>query len=312
MAFRGFTPHPVSLIPAGGRGPEDVVVLPDGDLVTGVEDGRVRRIGPGGGRTIADTGGRPLGVEQLPDGGLVVCDAHRGLLRLEPGTGQLSTLVDATEIGLCDNAAVAADGTIYFTGSSRRHDLDHYSSDVIEYVGTGRVLRRSPGGRVDVLHRGLRFANGVALSADGSFLVVAESGARSLTRIRLDEPGRADVFAGDLPGYPDNVSNGPDGTFWVAFPRPRSRILDVVQRAPLAARRGLARVAQPWAGAPARRTAVLGLSPAGEAVARITVRSGRYRSITGVRATDRRLYLGSLTEDRIAVVDLFHPREDRR
>lgn len=307
MSFSGFAECPVRVIPIDGRGPEDVVVLPGGDLVTGVDDGRVLRGDEAGFRLLATTGGRPLGIEPAPDGGLIVCDAERGLLRLDPDTGGLTTLVPASDVGLCDNAAVAADGTIYFTDSSRRHDLGHYAADVIENVGTGRVLRRAPDGRVDALHVGLHFANGITLSADGSFLAVAESGSRVITRVWLDRR-RSDTLAADLPGHPDNITTGPDGTFWVALPRPRSRVLDAVHRLPPVARRAVARVARPQT---ARRTGVVELDAAGEIVRGITVPRGRYRSITGARAHGGRLYLGSLTERGIAVLDLDTPRKDR-
>lgn len=60
-----------------GRGPEDVVVTADGRVVTGVADGRLLSLDLDGPvRVLADTGGRPLGIESLPDGRLLVRDAH--------------------------------------------------------------------------------------------------------------------------------------------------------------------------------------------------------------------------------------------
>ncbi|MGC2796300.1 MAG: SMP-30/gluconolactonase/LRE family protein, partial [Mycobacterium sp.] len=46
-----------------GNAPEDVVADADGNIWTGVEDGRLIRIRPDGGsaQVVADTGGRPLG-----------------------------------------------------------------------------------------------------------------------------------------------------------------------------------------------------------------------------------------------------------
>jgi sugar lactone lactonase YvrE len=98
--------------------------------VTGVEDGRILRIRPDtlDVRTAADTGGRPLGIEFTPDGQLVVCDARQGLLMVNPKSGSVHTLVDRVhdeKMRLCDNAAVCDDGTIYFSDSSRRHNLAH-------------------------------------------------------------------------------------------------------------------------------------------------------------------------------------------
>ncbi len=98
-------------------------------LVTGVADGRLLSVALDGTNVdvIADTGGRPLGIESLPDGRLAVCDAQRGLLRVDPASASieaLTTTVAGEPMKLCNNAAVAPDGTIYFTDSSRRHGLD--------------------------------------------------------------------------------------------------------------------------------------------------------------------------------------------
>jgi hypothetical protein len=59
-------------------------------------------------RTVTATGGRPLGLENLPDGRILVCDAHRGLLALDPASGDLETLlteVDGDRLIFTNNAA---------------------------------------------------------------------------------------------------------------------------------------------------------------------------------------------------------------
>src|SRR6266699_3811896 len=117
-ASRPPMPDP-DLIAINGTGPEDVVIDADGQVFTGVVDGRILRLAPEGGvTTVADTGGRPLGVELSGDGRLVICDAHRGLLRVDPARGTVETLVDTvdgTRMRLCDNSAVGPDGSIYFS-----------------------------------------------------------------------------------------------------------------------------------------------------------------------------------------------------
>src|SRR2546421_144810 len=87
---------PIRLIDVGGTGPEDVLVEQDGQVVTGVADGRLLRVHPETGlvENVAETGGRPLGIELLPDGRLLVCDAVRGLLAVDPASGSVTTLVD--------------------------------------------------------------------------------------------------------------------------------------------------------------------------------------------------------------------------
>lgn len=76
--------------------------------------------------------------------------------------------------------------------------------------------------KVTVLLRGLFFANGVALSKDKTFLLVAATSKGRVLRYWLQGPkrGRCEVFA-QLPGFPDNVSRSSKGEFWVALnPRP--------------------------------------------------------------------------------------------
>src|SRR5439155_1444858 len=149
-------------VPVGGHGPEDVAVDAAGAVLTGLEDGRVLRVDTGTGsvRTLADTGGRPLGLEVLPDRRILVCDARRGLLRLDPATGEVATLVShvaGERLRFCSNAVADQDGTVYFTSSTARFDFEHWRGDIMEHSGTGRLMRLDPGGEVSVLLDGLQF-----------------------------------------------------------------------------------------------------------------------------------------------------------
>ena len=78
-----------------GEGPEDVVVGQDGVIYTGLVDARVLAVAPDDGavREVANTGGRPLGLEATADGRLLICDSPKGLLELDLKTGALKTLV---------------------------------------------------------------------------------------------------------------------------------------------------------------------------------------------------------------------------
>jgi sugar lactone lactonase YvrE len=299
------------LVPVNGRGPEDVVVDPEGRLFTGVEDGRILRVAADGTRidVVADTGGRPLGVELAGAGWLLVCDAYRGLLRVDPDTGKVETL--AEEIGgerlrLCDNAAVTADGTIYFSDSSRRFGLQHWKADLLEHSGTGRLLRRDPNGAVEVVLDGLHFANGVALAADESFVAVAETGAYQVSRLWLSGPraGQRDLLVDNLPGFPDNLSTGAGGRIWIALPSPRDPALDWMHARRPALRKLVWTMPDRLQPKPKHTIWVLAVDPAGTVVADLQTIGDRYRMVTGVREHAGQLYLGSLTERAIAVVDV--------
>jgi sugar lactone lactonase YvrE len=293
---------PLRLIEVGGHGPEDVVVDADGMVVTGVADGRLLRVHPDTGlvENIADTGGRPLGVELLPDGRLLVCDARRGLLAVDPGGIERLT---TEPMRFCNNAAVGADGTVWFTDTSRRFGIDDWRADIIEHSGTGRLLRRDPGGAVEVVLDGLEFANGVALSATGDFVLVAETGAYRIRRVWLhgDRAGTDEVFVDNLPGFPDNLSTGPDGLFWVALASPRDPRLDLLARRP--AVRRLVWALPEWL-TPERRTVwVQALDGSGAVVHDLQGRHPRFHMVTGVRDCAGRLYLGSLTGNAIGILE---------
>lgn len=258
---------------------------------------------------MAQTGGRPLGIEALPDGRLVVCDAERGLLRVDPRTGSIEplvTTVDGEPMKLCDNAAVAADGAIYFTDSSRRYRLPDYPADLIERTATGRLLRRDPNGEIQVLLDHLEFANGVALSDDESLVAVAETAAARIRRVWLTGPrcGQSEILVDGLPGLPDNLSTGTAGRIWVAIPMPLVWALRLVQRSPRWARRLISRLA--GANDPPRASArVLAIDRDGRTVTRLEC-GGRcgYRMLTGVGEYAGQLYFGSIAEHAIATFSL--------
>jgi sugar lactone lactonase YvrE len=264
-------------------------------------DGRVE--------VVADTGGRPLGIELLGDGRLLVCDARRGLLAVDPAASAVEVLVDRVAgepMRFCNNAAVAADGTVYFTDSSRRFGIDHWRADLLEHSGTGRLLRRDPGGAVEVLLDGLQFANGVALAADESFVAVAETGAYRLTRLWLTGggAGRTDVLVENLPGFPDNLSCGPTGLIWIALGSPRNPLLDRLHRLHPALRRGVWTLPERLQPKPVRTLWVQAVDAGGAVVHDLQGPGDRYTMVTGVREHQGRLYLGSLAERAVAVLDL--------
>jgi sugar lactone lactonase YvrE len=301
----------LTVIPVPGHGAEDVVVDADGWVWTGTEDGAVFRVRPDGARIdrVGHTGGRPLGLELLPDGRLLVCDAHRGLLALDPvdgGIEVLASLVRGQRILVCNNAAVHSSGDIYFSDSSRVFPLERWKADVTENTASGRLLRRTAAGAVEVVVEGLRFANGVALSADESFVAVAESGGRSVVRHWLTGPsaGRTDRLVDDLPGYPDNIARGSDGLIWVTVPSPTIPLLERIMSGPRPLRRLAWRLPDALQPQPGRTVQVMAFDDAGRVVHDLRPDPTDYHFVTGVREHHGRVWLGSLEEPAIAVLDL--------
>ncbi|MEV6386124.1 SMP-30/gluconolactonase/LRE family protein [Streptomyces sp. NPDC051773] len=313
---RGGGWKPLAYVGIGGRGPEDVVADGRGRVLTGVEDGRILRVDgladPGRARveTLAETGGRPLGLELLPDGDLLVCDAERGLLRVGTGDGTVRVLADEVRgerLRFCSNAVALSDGTVWFTVSSRRYPLSQWIGDIVEHTGTGRLLRLAPGaGAPEVVLEGLQFANGLALSADESFLVVAETGARRLTRVHLTGAGAgtSEPFVEDLPGTPDNMWRDPvSGLMWVALAGPRIGALDRLHRASPAVRGAASRVAVRAPFRPLGFAGALAVDDGGHVVHTLITHRSRFRMVTSACVTGAHLILGSLWERGIAVCE---------
>ena len=293
-----------------GEGPEDVAVDHDGRVVTGGNDGRIWRFDSRGDATeLANTGGRPLGVEVLDDGRYLICDAERGVLRVDE-KGRVDVLAD-TAVGhplvACNNSAVGRDGVVYFTDSSAHFTIADHRYDLLEHRGTGRLLRLDPRtGETDLLAEGLQFANGVGLASDESFVLVAETGSYQISRVDLTGPsqGRTSVWAENLPGIPDNMtSQTGDGLFWVALYSPRMRLLDLLAPYP-ALRIVAANLPEAVQPNPVHAGWVVALDRRGGIVHSLRGGKGSYAPVTGVREHDGWLYLGSLTADAVARVPL--------
>jgi sugar lactone lactonase YvrE len=302
-------PLPLTVIPIPGPGAEDVLVARDGRVWTGTADGAIHVHDPATSATttVTATGGRPLGLENLPDGRILVCDAHRGLLALDPTSGDLETLlteVDGERLLFCNNAAVSADGTIWFSDSSRVWPIEEWKNDLIEHTCTGRLFRRTPDGHVTTVLDRLCFANGVALTAEADAVLVAETGTRAIRRVQVDADGTAGAsttWVDDLPGHPDNIALGSDGLVWVTAASPPDKALAVLQRSPLAVRGMARRLPDRLRPQPKETARVLALDSTGRTVHDLEFDATHWHLATGVREHDGRVWLGSLVQPAIAV-----------
>lgn len=310
--MRGPTPSErLTVVPVPGHGAEDVLVGEDGAVHTGTEDGALWRLLDDGVRLerVGDTGGRPLGLEWLPDGRILVCDARHGLLALDTVTSDLeplTTLVHGRRMTFCNNAAVTSDGTIWFSDSSRLHGIERWKADIVENTASGRLLRRDTDGSVDVVVDGLRFANGVALAADESFVAVAETAGRTVVRRWLagHRAGETDLLVDDLPGYPDNIALGSDGLIWVTIASPRDPVVERLMTGPMPLRRAAWRLPAPLQPKPKRTARVMAFDDTGGVVHDRSFDASGFHMATGVREHAGRVWLGSLVEPAVAVFEV--------
>jgi len=298
------------LVELPGVGPEDVVVDADGSVITGISDGRILRVGLDGDVTeIADTHGHPLGIELADDGSLIVCDCQRGLLRVNPRTGATEVIVDRFEgarFRFCNNATVARDGSVYFTDSSTEFRQDHYTAELLAHSGTGRLFRWTPGDGIELILHGLDFANGVTLSPDGTFLVIAETGSYRLRRYWLDgsRAGQNEILVDNLPGFPDNLSTGDSGLIWVALPSCRNRILDALSPRPPLLRKVAWAIPRRLQPKETPTVWVQAYDADGMLVHDLQTTHSRFHMVTGMREFEGGLWLGSLKARAIGCVAL--------
>jgi sugar lactone lactonase YvrE len=298
-----------TLVPVGGRAPEDVLVDGEGRGYAGLSDGRIVRVaGPGAPvETVAWTPGRPLGLEFLGTDELLVCASDAGLLAVGIADGRVRTLVDRVDghplLG-CNNAAVAGDGTVFFSDSSTRFPVPRWREDLIERTRTGRLFRRTPDGAVTQLLGALDFANGVALAADGSFVVVAETGSCRLQRVWLtgERAGRAEVFVEDVGGHPDNLALGSDGLLWVAIAGPKAALLERVQRLPAPLRAVARRVPERLQPQPDPTIGLVALDDDGRVVHEFRGELPGFEMLSAVREVAGTLWLGSLSSEAVATL----------
>src|SRR5215207_11574859 len=182
---------PVQRLSLGdGHKPEDVALDSDGKVYAGFEDGRIMVLQPDGTqpRVFANTGGRPLGLIFDRSGNLIVADAVKGLLSVNK-SGEVKVLAveaDGVKFGCLNDLDVGEDGTIYFTEASRKYPMSQFTHDLLEHQPNGRLLALEPASqRPRTLLSDLYFANGVAVSPDQTFVLVAETGMYRVRRVWL-------------------------------------------------------------------------------------------------------------------------------
>ncbi|MGY1795980.1 phosphotransferase [Geodermatophilus sp. SYSU D00525] len=297
-------------LPTGDSGPEDVLFDDAGLVVTGLRDGSVVRIDPvSGERTLVGrTGGRPLGVEPCADGSVLVCDHDRGLLRMFPdgGVEVLVSEVDGEPVTFASNVVAAPDGTVWFTTSTGRWDVEHHLGDMFEHSATGRLVRRDPDGTVTTVLSGLGFANGLVGAPDGSHLLVAETARYRVLRHWLTGPraGTTEPLVENLPGFPDNASLGSDGLVWVAIAAPRNALLDRLLPLPGVLRLLLWNVPERVRPEATPIAWVMAFDPAdGRRVHDLRATDAGYGFVTAVAERDGTLVASGLHEDDVVVLE---------
>lgn len=291
-------------------GPEDTTVDANGVLYTGTQDGWIVRVFPDGRvENWLETGGRPLGLAFDQQGNLIVADAWKGLLSISP-EGEVTVLAreaEGTPFRFTDDVAIAPDGRIYFTDASSRFRQPDYVLDLLEMRPHGRLLRYSPKTRkTEVLLGNLHFANGVAVSPDGYYVLVNETWKYRILKYWITGPnaGQAEVFADNLPGFPDNLAVDGKGRYWVAFPTLRNPQVDAMHGKPWL-KDLVAKLPDSLKPKPQEYGLVVAFDARGQMLTSLhDTRGSHLQEITSVNPHDGILYFGSLHNDRIGRLPL--------
>jgi ribose transport system permease protein len=302
------------------EGPEDVVLDRDDNLYTGTRHGTiVRFLAPDYARSevFARIGGHPLGLAFAPNGDLLTCVGGMGVYRVAPDgkvekvtdetNRSLLSVIDDSRLRLPDDLDVAPDGRIFFSEATIRYEMSEWAVDALEGRGNGRLICHDPKtGSTRTILRGLIFPNGVTICRDGQSLLFAETWACRITRYWFDGPnkGKREIFLDNLPGYPDNLNRGSDGTYWIALLGMRTKTFDLAMRKPAFRRRMARRIAaDEWMFPNINRGCVLRVSASGEIIDALWDKAGEnHPSITSTCEHKGWLYLGGVSNNRIGRV----------
>ena len=308
---------------AGLQGPEDATLGNDGHIYVTTESGSILRIQDRDVSVFAHTEGRPLGIETGLDGSLLVANAHAGIQRIIED-GSVTTLLDTIDQQHLENAnnlAIGADGIIYFSQSSSKFTAIEFGGsyeafllDLLEHGGHGNIYAFDPAtGSVRRLISGLNYANGVAISDDGSYLIIAETGSYRILKhwLKGDSEGDTQVLIDNLPAFPDNIKSGLDGRFWIGFAAPRNELIDrlsdkpflrkVIQRLPASIRPK----AVPFSH-------VIAINGDGDVLMNLHDPLARFPTLTGVLETGDSIYLTTLFGDQLARVSKRQLQQQRQ
>lgn len=303
-------------LPAGFTGPEAVLVTADGRLWVSSQQGSLL-VSEDQGQSFTEviqTGGRPLGLAEGPEGDIYIADAYAGLLVYRDG--KLETLASDYQgqpLVYVNDLAVDQHGLVYFSESSskfgaRANGGTYPASllDIMEHGGHGRLFVYDPiNQQLDLLAQGFNFANGVAVHMTGEpghgTVFVNETGNYRLLKFTLEYGVvvAQDSLIDALPGFPDNLSLAPDGNLWLGLVSPRSQLLDKLSD-------------QPWLRKLVQRLPafirpkahhyghVLKISPTGEVLAQWQDPTGRIFTSTGVAESGQYYFVSRLHGDALA------------
>jgi gluconolactonase len=222
--------------------PEDVVVGPDGRVFASDHQCAVAEIFPDGSfKRLGPKGGAPNGLNMDTAGRVLIAnfgiyDREEGpLQRFDPATGRHETLlaqVDGRRLTSSNYPVMDEAGNIWCANSTHAETWPQ----ALDGRTDGFIFVLRPDGSSAIVAEGLKFPNGLALSADEGFLYCAQTSGADVMRFsilrggrlgpgerygpvlgKLQQAGEPPVDHNEL-GYTDGVGMDAEGNLWVCLP----------------------------------------------------------------------------------------------
>ncbi|MFM8376112.1 MAG: SMP-30/gluconolactonase/LRE family protein [Phenylobacterium sp.] len=222
--------------------PEDVVVSAQGRIFASDHQCAVAEILPDGSFVrMGPRGGAPNGINMDREGRILIAnfgiyDREEGpLQRFDPATGLHETLVAAVggrRLTSANYPVMDHDGNIWCANSTHAETWPQ----ALDGRADGFIFVLRPDGSCEIVAEGLKFPNGLALSADHKRLFCAQTSAADVLAFDIQPGGRLgagvrygpvlgqlagrglpEVKEEDL-GYTDGVGMDAEGNLWVCLP----------------------------------------------------------------------------------------------
>ncbi len=189
--------------------PEGLAIDRDRDVWAGGEAGQLYRIGGGSVEVVAQLGGFCLGITISRDQEIVVCNAGLHCVQYVDRLGKVLRTIDragGSALKTPNFSVFDEDGNLYFSDSGTWNG------------GDGHLYRVRPNATAEHVAGPFFFANGLAMSADGGYLFVAESQRDRVMRVELNRDasaGASEVYASGLQRIPDGLALDCEGALYV-------------------------------------------------------------------------------------------------
>lgn len=285
-----------SIGPLPGVGPEDLVIGNNGQLYTGLSNGKLVKINLKTKTisTIATLPGQILGLELYQKHYLLAAVVNHGFYKINLTTGVFERVIKK-DFGFEEAIAVLNHNVFYLTDGSRFNVLNSKEQQyaALEPAADGKLYQYKDQ-KLKMIQSQLDFANGISANATGDALIISD-----MFKFRLlnyqPRTNTLSVFAKHLPGYPDNISLSQKGLLWVAIYSPPVKGLAKLAQYPFV-RKVMARIPRFLLPKAQARSWALAYDDQGDLIKAYKIKGLNITSVAEYQGT---LYFGTLQSEKI-------------